>query len=295
MLDAHLCSSGVEHRLLPQMTSSTWGAAFGSADMSAMQVYDDVLVPRLFTPWARLLLDELHVEKGEAVLDVACGPGSVTRLAAAAVGSLGLVTGCDLSPAMLAIARSKPPAAASAPIDYHEAPADRLPVADAGYDVAVCQQGLQFFPDRAAALAEMRRALRPDGRIGIAVWSSIEETPPLAALEASIREVLGDQLADKYRGGPWGMPRAQDIAELLEAAGFTAVRVTHRTLPLTFDADPSQLMSTLAASGIAADLKEVSADTQDRLAEALARNVGEWVVGASIQSEAASHLAFAVR
>jgi SAM-dependent methyltransferase len=295
MRDAHLCFIDVEHRALPQMTSSTWGAAFESAGLSAMQVYDDVLVPRLFAPWARLLLDELDVEEGEAVLDVACGPGSVTRLAAAAVGSKGLVTGCDLSPAMLAIARSKPAAAASARIDYLEAPADRLPVADGRYDVAVCQQGLQFFPDRAAALAEMRRALRPDGRIGIAVWSTIEETPALAALEASIREVLGDQLADRYRDGPWGMVRAQDIIDLLEAAGFTGVRVTHRRLPLIFDADPSQLMSTLAASGIAADLKEVSADTQKRLAEALERNVGELVVDASIQSEAASHLAFAVR
>ena len=287
--------SSVEHRILPQMTSSTWGASFESAGLSAMQVYDDVLVPRLFTPWARLLLDELDVEEGEAVLDVACGPGSVTRLAATAVGPQGRVTGCDLSPAMLAIAQSKPAAAASAPIEYHEAPADRLPVADASYDVAVCQQGLQFFPDRAGALTEMRRALRPNGRIGIAVWSTIEETPVLAALEAAIREVLGDQLADKYRGGPWGMPRGEDIGVLLEAAGFTAVRVTHRTLPLTFDADQSQLTSTLAASGIATDLEEVSPDARKRLAETLERNVSELVIDASIQSEAASHLAFAVR
>ncbi|HUZ80997.1 MAG TPA: methyltransferase domain-containing protein [Gaiellaceae bacterium] len=277
------------------MTSSTWGASFESAGVDAMQVYDDVLVPRLFTPWACLLLDELDVAKGEAVLDVACGPGSVTRLAAAAAGPRGRVTGCDLSQAMLAIAQSKPAAATSAPIDYHEAPADRLPLADAGYDVAVCQQGLQFFADRAGALAEMRRALRPNGRIGIAVWSAIEETPVLAALEATIREVLGDQLADRYRGGPWGMPRGEDIGDLLEAAGFTAVRVTHRTLPLTFDADPSQLTSTLAASGIATDLEHVSPDVRTRLAETLERNVSKLVIDASIQSEAASHLAFAVR
>jgi hypothetical protein len=91
------------------------------------------------------------------------------------------------------------------------------------------------------------------------------------------------------------MPLAEDIRELLEAAGFTAVRVLHRTLPLSFDADPSQLLSTLAASGIATDLKDVSADTQKRLAEALERNVSELVTDTSIRSEAASHLAFAVR
>lgn len=279
--------------MLWRVSSSTWGASFESAGLSAMQVYDDVLVPRLFKPWARLLLDELEVAEGEAVLDVACGPGSVTRLAAAAVGPRGRVTGCDLSPAMLAIARSKPSADASAPIVYHEASADRLPVADGDYDVALCQQGLQFFPDRAGAVSELHRALRPNGRVGIAVWTTIEETPPLAAIEAAVREVLGDELADKYRGGPWGMPRGEDIRELLEAAGFSDVRVTHRTLPLTFDADPSQLFSTLVASGIAKDVEDVSPDMRKRLAQAFERNISELVVGASIQSEASSHLAFA--
>src|SRR5258707_137102 len=144
------------------MTSSTsWGASFGSAGLGAMQVYDDVLVPTLFTPWARRLLDELDLEAGEAVLDVACGPGSVTRLAAVAVGPRG--------------------------------------------------------------------------------------------------------------------------------------RVTHRTLPHIVDADPSRFTSTLAASGIAADLKDASPEVWTRLAEAFGRNVSELVVDGSIQSEAASHLAFAVR
>ena len=61
------------------------------------QIYEDVLVPRLFTPWVRLLLDGLGLRPGEAVLDVACGPGSVTQLAAIEVGSSGRVTGVDLS------------------------------------------------------------------------------------------------------------------------------------------------------------------------------------------------------
>lgn len=79
------------------MTSSAWAASFEAADISAMQIYEDVLVPRLFTPWARLLLDALDLRPGEAVLDVACGPGSVTRLAAVEVGPGGRVTGVDLS------------------------------------------------------------------------------------------------------------------------------------------------------------------------------------------------------
>ena len=62
-----------------------------------MSFYDDIMVPRLFEPWARLLLDKMHPESGQAVLDVACGPGTVTRLVAQSVGPSGRVTGCDLS------------------------------------------------------------------------------------------------------------------------------------------------------------------------------------------------------
>src|SRR5262249_46265956 len=157
---------------------------------------DGVLVPRLFTPCARLLLDRLDLQPGETVIDVACGPGSVTRLAATAVGRGGRVTGGDLSPAMLVIARAEPALPDGASIDYHKPAADRLPVGDGEFDVATCQHGLQFFPDRAAALAETRRALRRGGRVGIAVWAGIEYSPAFAALEDAIRDVAGNEAAD---------------------------------------------------------------------------------------------------
>jgi SAM-dependent methyltransferase len=273
------------------MTSSAWTASFEAADIPAMEIYEDVLVPRLFTPWARLLLDGLDLQPGEAVLDVACGPGSVTRLAAIEVGRSGRVTGVDLSPAMLAIAQAKPVVAGAAPIDYHQAPADRLPVADADFDVAACQQGLQFFPNPAAALAEMRRAVRAGGRVAIAVWAEIEQSSPFAALEGAIREVAGDELADRYRGGPWGMPDPDQLRELLEEVGFDEVRVTRDALPLSFDC-AAQLGSTLAASPISADLDALSAQRRDQLGQVLERRV---VVADALHAEAVAHLAFARR
>ena len=273
------------------MTSSVWAASFEAADISAMKIYEDVLVPRLFTPWARLLLDALDLRPGEAVLDVACGPGSVTTLAAVEVGPGGRVTGIDYSRAMLAIGQAKPVAPDAAPIEYHEASADRLPVADADFDIAICQQGLQFFPDRAAALAEMRRALRPGGRVGIAVWAAIEQAPPFAALEDAIREVAGNELADCYRGGPWGMPDADQLRELLEESGFDEIRVQQDALPLSFEGAP-QLCSTLAASAIAADLALLSVQRREQFAQVLERRVA---VDDALHAEAVAHLAFARR
>jgi ubiquinone/menaquinone biosynthesis C-methylase UbiE len=187
-------------------SQSEWGASFAKASTSAMSFYDEIMVPRWFEPWARLLLDKLNPESGQTVLDVACGPGTVTRLAAQRVGPKGSVTGCDLSPAMLELARSKNSIDASAPIEYLECPADVLGVPDGVFDLVTCQQGLQFFPDRSAALAEMRRVLRPGGKLGIAVWCSIEDCPPFLALANALEQVLGTEVADAYKGGPWGWP-----------------------------------------------------------------------------------------
>jgi SAM-dependent methyltransferase len=272
-----------------------WGAAFASAPRSAMDVYAEVMVPRIFEPWAGVLLGELAVEAGEAVLDVACGPGTVTRLAAARSGLAGRVTGCDLSPAMLAIARSRKPIADGAPIDYVEAPADRLPVADESFDVATCQQGVQFFPDRLAALAEMRRTLRQGGRIGIAVWKRIEECPPFAVLAEAIRAVAGDALADRYTGGPWGLPRADDLRALLERAGFKDVRVADRVLPVTFEDGPEQLAGTLAAAGVAAELEALSPPDKERLHASVAELSGPLMADGALRSQLASNLAIARR
>src|SRR5690242_7569790 len=110
------------------MPAGGWGAAFASASVPAMTVYAEVMVPRIFKPWAHVLLARLAVEPGEAVLDVACGPGSVTRPAAARSGPTGRVTGCDVSPAMLMIAAGLDQVTGGAAIDYRRAPADRLPV-----------------------------------------------------------------------------------------------------------------------------------------------------------------------
>jgi SAM-dependent methyltransferase len=240
------------------MTSKQeWGASFASAPTSALKFYDEIMVPRMFDPWAELLLDEMKPQSGQSVLDVACGPGTVTRRAALRVGPSGRVTGCDLSPAMLDIARSKISVGAGAPIEYLECPADSLPVSDDNFDLVTCQQGLQFFPDRPAALAEMRRALRPSGQLGIAVWCAIEDCPPFAALATALGRVLGTETADAYEGGPWGFSDSDSLARLVNDSGFANVMVRRYELPLVFEGGPGQLLLTLRAASVATTLAQL--------------------------------------
>ena len=90
--------SCVYERLSHPTSANDWSNRFASAPVDAMQVYDDIFVPGLFIPWANLLLDEVGLTRGEAVLDVACGPGTVTRLAAGRVGAERARSGCRHQP-----------------------------------------------------------------------------------------------------------------------------------------------------------------------------------------------------
>ena len=268
-------------------TGPAWSASFGAAALSAMEVYDEVMVPRLFGPWGEYLVDQLEIAPGETVLDVACGPGSVTQIAAERVGALGRVTGCDVSPAMLALARAKPAVSEGATIAYLEAPADQLPVEDALFDVVICQQGLQFFSDRPAAVTEMHRALGASGRLGIAVWTEIDHSPPFRALAIGIEDVAGAELADRYRGGPWGFPSGEQLAVLLQDAGFDEVHVATHVLPVTFEDGPAQLAATLAATPVADEIDKLSSEQKQRLALAVARSIGDGPIYSHLESNVA--------
>jgi SAM-dependent methyltransferase len=268
-----------------------WGAAFASASTSAMSIYDEIMVPRLFEPWATLLLDQLEPQSGQVVLDVACGPGTVTRQAALCVGPTGRVAGCDLSPAMLELARSKISLAASAPIDYLECSADSLMVPDEAVDLVTCQQGVQFFPNRLAALAEMRRVVRPGGRLGIAVWCAIEDCPPFAALATAIGQVLGAETAV----GSWGLPDSDALSRLVEDSGFTGVRVRRYELPVVFEGGPGQLLLTLRAASVATALAQLSEADRSALAAAVEEACIPITFGGTVRSHATSHIVTAKR
>src|SRR5690348_2753575 len=120
----------------------------------AAELYQRHLVPAVTAGWAADLVDRAGLWRGQRVLDVACGTGVVARAAAERVGRTGRATGIDINAGMLAVARSLRPCRGAA-IGWCQGSALHLPFPDASYDAVLCQLGLQFFPDRPAALAEM--------------------------------------------------------------------------------------------------------------------------------------------
>jgi ubiquinone/menaquinone biosynthesis C-methylase UbiE len=226
------------------------------------KAYEEFLVPRLFEPWAKLLLDEVKLRADETVLDIATGPGTVARLAALRVGPRGRIVATDIAPPMLDIARAKPTLDGAAAIDYVESSAAPLGAPSGTFDAVLCQQGLQFFPDRSAALAEMRRVLKPSGRAGIAVWAELERNQIFATFHAALRATVPRELADLITA-PFSWPSGAALKAAAEAAGFRQLHLLTPTLPMVLEGGVEQAVQAFAATPVAPGVAALPRHVQD--------------------------------
>src|SRR5688572_18436012 len=173
------------------------------------ELYEQILVPPLFAPWADDLIERVELKPGEKVLDVATGTGIVARKAAEIVGPTGSVTGLDINPVMLSVAQ-KAPAPAEPKIEWVEGDALKLPFPDGTFNVVFCQQALQFFPDRAQAIKEMYRVLAPGGRVAVSSWRAAEQNP--YAIEfAKVVETKVDPRAGQETRSPFNWDDAAEM------------------------------------------------------------------------------------
>jgi SAM-dependent methyltransferase len=191
---------------------------------NAPEAYEQYLIPAWMGAWAQDLVTGARVQRGERVLDVGCGTGVVARQAVQMVGPTGQVVGVDVNAPMLSMAKRLVADRVHGPITWRHGDAAFLPFADATYDVVLCQQGLQYFPDRPTALREMARVLVPDGRLALSVWRPLERYPFFVALVAAIESHLSVEAAGPLRA-PFALGEADTLRELVTAAGFREVHV----------------------------------------------------------------------
>jgi SAM-dependent methyltransferase len=232
------------------------------------QAYERYLVPAFFAPCADQLVDAAAVVPSERILDVACGTGIVARRAAARVGSAGAVTGLDLNEGMLEVAAGTQPA-----IDWRRGDVAALPLPDAAFDVALCQQGLQFFPDRAAALGELRRVLAPGGRVAIAVWRSIEHNPAFVVLTEALERHVGADPADLLRS-PFAAGDPEQLRALLCGAGFRAPHLAIGIMAVRFPSVEEFLRQEAAASPLAEHVEKLDPSSLEGLLDDLRMVLG---------------------
>lgn len=186
---------------------------------SPAEIYEHHMVPAIFAPWVSAVVGLAAPQPGESVLDIACGTGVIARDMASQVGSRGRVVGLDINPNMLDMARIREPA-----VEWKEGSALAMPFADSEFDAVVCQQGLQFFPDRGVALREMHRVLVPGGRLALALWCEIESSSAHHALAQGLERHVGSETA-ALMYAVFRLGDAETIHTLLAEAGFCDVRI----------------------------------------------------------------------
>jgi ubiquinone/menaquinone biosynthesis C-methylase UbiE len=237
------------------------------AQMNFPEIYEQELVRPLFRPFAERILDYVELAPGDRVLDVACGTGIVSRLAREQVGEAGKVVGVDLSPPMLAVARKVAPE-----IDWREGDATSLPLHDdEEFDVAVCHQGLQFVPDKAAAASQMHRALTEGGRLAVATWRPDGELQLIPKLRRVAERHLGPITDMRHSFG-----ETEPLESVLTDAGFRDVASRTLSRRVRFaDASLFLRLNTMALVGMSPASKELAEDERGRIVDAIVREGSE--------------------
>jgi ubiquinone/menaquinone biosynthesis C-methylase UbiE len=190
-------------------------------------MYEQYLGPAISDPWTSVLLEYAAVQPGQRVLDLACGTGSVARHVAPLVGAEGKVVALDINPEMLAVGRALP-APAGATIEWREGDAVALALPAGEFDLVLCQQGLQFFSDRAASLREIRRVLADGGRAVLSVWQALQRHPVYEAMFEATARRLDAAISDVAL--PFSLSDAEELRALLRDAGFQRMDITPRSL-----------------------------------------------------------------
>ncbi|MFB6615093.1 class I SAM-dependent methyltransferase [Streptomyces sp. NPDC085524] len=194
------------------------------------------------------LLDAAAIAETDSVLDVGCGAGRTTRLAARRAG-LGRALGLDLSHPMLGRARESALREGVANVAFVQGDAQVHPLPDEGFDAVISRYGMTFFTDPVAAFANLHRALRPGGRLAFVCAAEAEANEWLAAL-ASLEGIL--PLGGFGKPGGPGMFSLTDpgrIRELLGAGGFADAGVQRVEVPGRWGVDAADAAAFLLDSG----------------------------------------------
>jgi SAM-dependent methyltransferase len=235
--------------------------------------YEEWFGPAVFAPLARAVIGATDIPLDARVLDVACGTGIVARTVASRLGAEGRVVGLDFSPAMLAAAR-RAAASEGLEIAWREGSALDLPFADGSFDLVFCQMGMQFFPDRARAVAEMHRVLAPRGRVTLTTWRGLDWHPFPAALARAVQERVGSPAL----GMPFVLGDPAVLAGLLQDARFADISVEPVEImaDYTRPAEYVALQISASSAGIPA-LQGKAAAERDALIAAIENDMAELV------------------
>ncbi len=242
------------------MSDGDIGARFTG---SIPKLYEACLVPMLFEPYARDLVERLGALPATRVLEIAAGTGIVTRTMASSLPPTVSIVATDLNQPMLDHAAR---VGTAREVEWRQADAMQLPFDDASFDAVVCQFGVMFFPDRAKAYSEVRRVLRPGGTLLFNAWDRIEENDFAHSVQSAVDTVFPADPPRFLVRIPHGYFECSLIAQDLRNGGFAkAPAIT--TLAARSRAESARSAATGYCHGTPLR-NEIEARDPSRLAEA---------------------------
>lgn len=216
----------------------------------------------MFTPWAVNLIEQSTPSEGDHVLDLACGTGLVTEQIAPHLGSSGSIVGLDFAPGMLEVARNREVNGTN--VEWIEASADAIPFPDGIFDRVYCQQGFQFFPDRAKAASEVRRVLKPGATLAPSLWAPVEEFPLWHQMFNSVAKHLNVPM--EVAAKPFTFGGQEPMQVMLNNAGFSGAQISKRSSESTFGPPESFVkMTVMGAAAAIPAFGELSDDEKQSL------------------------------
>ncbi len=208
---------------------------YWNGEAGARWAAEDDTMAALLGPVAQELLDYLQPEAGIHALDIGCGGGSQSALLAQHIGEGGEVLGVDISAPMLDIARRRGQPAGAAALSFLEADAATYPFSAASFDLLFSRFGVMFFDDPIAAFNNMRRALKPSGRLGFCCWRAMKDNQwTLLPVQAALRHVPAPESPDPHAPGPFALADPRHLESILSVSGFSDIDIASRDVQLAF-------------------------------------------------------------
>lgn len=230
------------------------------------------------------MLDRTGPVSGERVLELACGPGGLGLAAAARVAPGGEVVLSDVAAEMTAIAARRASAAGLTNVSACVLDLEDIARPDESYDVVLCREGLMFATDPARALLEIRRVLRPGGRLAVAVWGPRDRNPWLGVVFDAVSAQLERSVPPPGVPGPFSLSDAGRLEQLLHDAGMTGVAIAELAVPLEAGSFEEWWARTTALAGpLAGILATLPDPVVEGITERLRRTTSAYQTGTGFE------------
>jgi len=231
---------------------------------------------RPVTEWMVRALDP---QPGDTVLELAAGPGDVGFAAAPLLGEDGRLVSSDFSSEMVGVARRRAAKLGLRNVEHRQIDAEDIPLEDGSVDGVLCRFGLMLMPYPDAVVAEMRRVLRPSGRLVLAVWSTAPRNPWISVAGRILDERGHTPPPEPDAPGPWALADPERLRDLLEGGGFAAAHIEEVPILLRYDdVDDFIAVSTETSGMLARVWAEVPGSEHEAIAARLAEDFAPFAV-----------------